>query len=391
MSHVLFVNIPALSHLYPTLPVVTELIRRGHRVSYAAAQERSDLLASIGARVLPYESSRPNDSDPAYRIYPPGEHMARGLHDFLTEAELTLPQLEQAILHDPPDLVLFDRLAFQGSILARKLGIPAVQMWPMMVAGPLWSWVNQQDLEHPLFLSYTIRLEKFLANQGLPITPEEFLTPPVRRHLVFVPRAFQINGDLFDESYSFVGPCLGDRPMQTVWEPRPGKDVLLITLGSLDNCHPDFYRGCFDAFAGTAWHVVMPIGSRFDPRLLGRVPANFEIAPTFPQLEVLRDAKVFVSHAGLGGVLEALHAGVPQVALPRTREQQANARRLAELGIGLHPAGLDGLREAVAQAAADALMAHRISALRDEVARTGGAARAADVIEDCLLLEGLPR
>jgi MGT family glycosyltransferase len=389
MSHVLFVNIPAVSHIYPTLPVVAELIRRGHRVSYATVAERASLLAAAGARVLPYESSRPNDSDPAYRIYPPGEHMARGLHDFLTEAELTLPQLEEAIADDPPDLLLFDRLAFAGSILARKLGIPAVQMWPMMVSGPLWSWVNQSDLEHPIFLSYTRRVEKFLADQGLPIAPEEFLTPPVIRHLAFVPRAFQINGEHFDESYSFIGPCVGNRPIQTQWKP-PGKDVLLITLGSLDNCHPDFYRECLRAFADTAWHVVMPIGSRFDPAQLGPVPVNFEIAPSFPQLEVLRHAKVFASHAGLGGVLEALHAGVPQVALPRTREQQANAHRLAELGIGV-VSTLDHLPGAVAAVAADPLMAQRISTLKHEVSQAGGAASAADVIENCLLIEGLAK
>jgi len=340
--------------------------------------------------VLPYETSRPGDSDPGYRIYPPAEHMARGLHDFLTEAEVTLPQLERRITSDPPDLILFDRLAFAGSILARKLGIASVQMWPMMVAGPHWSWVNQSDLEHPLFLSYTTRVEKFLANLGLPFPPEEFLTPPVRRQLAFVPRAFQINADQLDETYSFVGPCLDHRPMQTGWNPREGGRVLLISLGSLDNCHPAFYRACFEAFGGTDWHVVMPVGSRFDQEELGAIPANFEIAPSFPQLEVLKHAKVFVSHAGLGGLLEALHAGVAQVSLPRTREQQANAARLAELGAG-RVATIDGIAEAVASVAVDVLMAQRIAALREDLIHGGGAARAADVIEQCLLLEGLTR
>lgn len=390
MSHVAFVNIPALSHIYPTLPVVAELVRRGHRVSYAAATERTALVEAAGARALPYESTRPNDSDPGYRIYPPGEHMARGLHDFLTEVELALPQLEERFEDDLPDLILFDRLAFAGSVLARKLGVPAVQLWPMMVSGPHWSWVRESDLEHPLFLSYTTRVEKFLANQGFPLAPEEFLAPPVRGHIAFVPRAFQINADRLDETYSFVGPCLEHRPMQTDWTPPPGKEVLLITLGSLDNCHPDFYRACFTAFGGSRWHVVMPIGSRFDPTVLGPIPPNFAVAPAFPQLEVLKHAKVFVSHAGLGGVLEALSAGVPQVALPRTREQQANAQRLTELGIGA-TATIGDLAKTVADVSTDPLMAQRIAALRDELGQAGGAAKAADVIEECLLIGGFTK
>jgi UDP:flavonoid glycosyltransferase YjiC (YdhE family) len=47
------------------------------------------------------------------------------------------------------------------------------------------------------------------------------------------------------------------------------------------------------------------------------------------------DPDLFLTHAGFGGVREALSAGVPMVALPLFADQPANAKRLAELGVGV--------------------------------------------------------
>lgn len=383
MSHIAFFNIPAIGHLYPTLPVVTELVRRGHRISYTGVPDRAALIRKAGATVVPYESTRPDDTDPSYHAPRGDEYVAGTLLSFLVEGELTLPQLEPKLLADRPDLVVFDRMAFAGSTFARKHAIPAVQLWPMMISAPQWSWVKPEDLRHPTLLTYSARLEKFLANQGLPIRPEDFLNPAVACHLAFYPREFQSHGDIFDDSYRFVGPCLGARVDHPEWTPpSDGREVVLITMGTQGNLKPDFYRSCFDAFAGSRWHVVLVVGKRFDPAWLGNAPANFEVTPAAPQLEVLKHAHAFVSHGGMGGVMEAINAGVPHVALPGTREQEANAARIAELGLGVWLADRSGLRAAVDAVAADQTMRERIAAMQPLLA--GGVMRAADTLEECL-------
>ncbi|MDQ2883920.1 MAG: hypothetical protein M3Y48_22895 [Actinomycetota bacterium] len=50
---------------------------------------------------------------------------------------------------------------------------------------------------------------------------------------------------------------------------------------------------------------------------------------------LLPTCDLFVTHAGFGGVREALTAGVPMMALPLYAEQPANARRIVELGVGI--------------------------------------------------------
>lgn len=384
MKHIAFLNIPALGHLYPTLPLAAELVRRGHRVTYPAVAQRADLVRATGAAVVGYESTRPSDSDPAFQV---PRNISGSLLNFLIEAEQTLPQWEEALLPDRPDLVLFDRMAFAGGVLARKHGIPCVQLWPMLVSGPQWSWADPIDPEDPTWLAYQARLEKFLADQGLPVPAEDFLTPPVRRHIAFLPRAFQPHASAFGAEFEFVGPCLA--PRETAWQPPTGADdILLITLGTLNNLHLDFYRLCFEAFAGSRWRVVLPVGSRFPLDVLGRVPGNFEVLPSVAQLDVLSHAKAFVSHAGLNGVLEAVCAGVPQVAVARTPEQRANAARITELGLGvsLDPATMtaSALRESVDRAATDASISAAVGRLRREAIDSGGTLRAADVVQECL-------
>ena len=84
---------------------------------------------------------------------------------------------------------------------------------------------------------------------------------------------------------------------------------------------------------------------------LGAVPANVDVRAWFPQPAVLRHAAAFVSHAGMGSTMEALYYGVPLVCVPQMVEQEVNAARVAELGLGvrLDPEGLtaDDLRAAV--------------------------------------------
>ena len=140
-------------------------------------KDRDTLIGKTGATLIPYGSTRPNDADPSYAAPAGQEYIAGTLLSFLIEAERTLPQLEAALLADRPDLVVFDRMAFAGSVFARKHRLPAVQLWPMMVSGPQWSWVREEDLSHPTMAGYLAYLDLFLAGEGLQIDPASFLAP----------------------------------------------------------------------------------------------------------------------------------------------------------------------------------------------------------------------
>lgn len=391
--HIAFFNIPAVGHVYPTIAVVAELVRRGHRVSYASIDRRAGVLREAGATVVPYRSLRPADTDPDVRVPERASYISQSLLSFLDEAVATLPQIEPAFAGDLPDVVVYDRMSFAARVFATKYGLPTIQLWPMLVSNENWSMANATggfDDTHPTFVAYLEKLDAFLAANGVSTRPEEFLTTPVpRRHLAFYPRSFQYEGDRFDDSYAFVGPCVRRHTGNAPWRaPDDGRPVLLVTLGTVYNRHPEFYRLCLDAFADSAWHVVMAVGERTDPASLGPLPANAEVHQVVPQLEVLAATTVFLSHAGMGGVMEALAAGVPQVTAPQTLEQETNADRMTALGLGTRlPAGVpspSAVRETVEKVAADEHMARQVRAMRRDVLSAGGASRAADIVEQSM-------
>lgn len=384
-KHIAFFNIPAIGHIYPTLAVVAELVRRGHRVTYTTIDERRPLLESFGATVHSYRSLRPADSDPTPPVPPRSAYLSRTLLGFLDEATSVYAQLAPVYRDYPPDLVVFDRMAFAGRVLAEAMSLPSVQLWPMLVSNEHWS-MGTVDPDDPDIAAYAERLSSFLDAACPSLDPALFLSPSPSRHLAFYPRQFQYAGELFDQSYSFVGPCLRHPP--DLWRAPGDEPVLLVTLGTIYNANVEFYRCCADAFADSPWHVVMAVGQRIDLAELGALPSNVEAHRVVPQLDVLAAAEAVVCHAGMGGVMEAVNFGVPVLAVPQTLEQEANASRVEALNLGtrLSPDAVtpSAIRDAVEIMVKDPAIADGVVQLRRAIQASGGSPRAADVIEECL-------
>jgi MGT family glycosyltransferase len=390
--HIAFFNIPAVGHLNPTLPVVAELVHRGHRVSYASVERRAPVIEATGATLVPYRTTRPAESDPNMLLPSRETYLAEAMLNFVAEAEFTLPQLDAAFAADPPDLVLYDRLSFAGRIYAIRHRLPSVRLWPMLVSGEHWSLFRAApfDESHPLVARYRERLAALLERYGVEVPVDDFLDRPAPdADIAFFPRRFQYHGERFDDRYAFVGPCRQPRDPDPAWLPPAGHPpVLLVSLGSIYNNLPEFYRACVAAFAGSPWHVVLAVGERVDPADLAPLPDNIEVHRVVPQLDVLAAATVFLTHAGMGGLMEAMQAGVPVVTVPQTVEQESNAVRVEQLGLGLRldPAELTAtaLRAAVERVATGAGFAAQVAGVRRDIAAAGGAIRAADVVEALL-------
>lgn len=162
--------------------------------------------------------------------------------------------------------------------------------------------------------------------------------------------------------------------------------MLLVSLGSTFTKQPAFYRACIEAFGDLPdWHVVLQIGKFTDEAELGQVPANVEVHRWVPQLDILRRADAFITHAGAGGGQEGLATGTPMVAVPQAVDQFGNADMLQGLGVARHvpmeEADARTLRETVRALVEDPEVAARAEAIRAAMATEGGTRAAADLIE----------
>src|SRR4029077_14373323 len=77
------------------------------------------------------------------------------------------------------------------------------------------------------------------------------------------------------------------------------------------------------------------LADQIDPQQIGRVQSNAIIVKRAPQLDLLKQASVCITHAGLNTVLESLAQGVPQVAIPVTFDQPGVAARIMDKKTGV--------------------------------------------------------
>ena len=429
MAHVVVFTIPAQGHVTPTLAVVEELVRRGHQVTYLSTEEYAASVKAAGAEPLLYPTTwaanRATDGDG--EAEPPAEQPVPEPSEIVAWAPLvvlaeTLAQVQAAKEHfegTPPDLVLYDAVNYVvGRGLARLWDVPAVKLFTSFASHESFSLFGkltvgaEPDPQHIAVQEFARLTGEFLEAHGYPGVPAEELSD---RHedlsVVFVPRAFQIAPELFDDRYVFVGPALGDRGFQGAWQPpESGLPVVLLALGT-EEPRPTaaFFRSCVEAFRGEPWHLVLSTGN-VDPAELGPLPSNVEAHQRVPQLEVLRHASAFVSHAGMGSVMEALRFRVPLVTMPKVPEQAVVAARTTELGLGVFVSDKgvsDGgapvaerieelgisrftpftgdagewLVDAVRRVSSDAGIGERLAGMHGEVDGAGGARRAAEAVE----------
>ncbi len=390
-AHIAMFSIAAHGHVNPSIEVIRELVARGHRVSYAIPAAFAEKIAETGATPVIYTSTLPTDDEPEAW----GTELIDNLEPFLNDAIQVLPQLAAAFEGDEPDLVLHDITSYPAPVLAHRWGVPAVSLSPNLVA---WEGYEEEVAE-PMFAglkasergqAYYARFAAWLIENGLDGQIERLQSRP-RRSLVLIPEALQPHADRVDRSvHTFVGACQGDRSAtQGSWE-RPaaaeGKKVLLVSLGSAFTKQPAFYRACIDAFADLPdWHVVLQIGKFTDEADLGEIPANVEVHRWVPQLDILRQADAFITHAGAGGSQEGLATATPMVAVPQAVDQFGNADMLVSLGVARHVPMADAdaatLREAVLALVADPGVAARAEAVRAAMAAEGGTRQAADLVE----------
>ncbi|MFF4349409.1 macrolide family glycosyltransferase [Streptomyces sp. NPDC001530] len=394
MSHFLFMALPDRGHVYPHLAVVDELINRGHQVTYVTGPGMVEAVEATGATVVVYDSQFER-LDLLELAATEGSDVFLSL--FIDEGAAMIKVAEEHLGRERADVVAYDMFVLAaGRALARKWKVPAIRLTPVFASNDVFSVFPtiETDSDEPVEVppGFEVPMAKgaaLLRSQGIDDSIERFSAEIEAFNLVALPREFQFAGESFDERFVFTGPCLGDRAFLGEWKPSDdGLPVVLVSLGTVFNGQPEFFRACVEAFTGAPWHVVMTVGDGIDPADLGALPPNIEVHRWVPHLAVLEHAEVAVTHGGMGSVMEALYCGRPVVAVPCNSDVELQVQRITELGLGgvlsheeLTP---EGLRRLVTRLAEDEAVLAAVRAMRDHIHNAGGTQRAADEIEKYL-------
>jgi UDP:flavonoid glycosyltransferase YjiC (YdhE family) len=368
--HIAFYVEQLFGHIVPTLGIGLELLRRGHRVSYAVTERLAPMIRGIQATSVIIESSDVRDSagpilketDHKYWQLPDSE--LKTLFDEITRKRTShsLKQLESSFLDDRPDVIVHDDILDRGgSEFALKYHIPKVRHYPQFVDADM--------------------LDGFSNDEVI---------------LVSAPRFFHRTSALFDADERFK--CIGFIPegRKQAFEPwtplRSGRKQILISPTTGLFPQVDFCRMAIEASRNQPWDVVlslsasMDIKSLVDPKRLSDIPRNVHVNRSSSNLDVMETSCLYVGQGGQGGTLEAIFCGAPQILIPPTPFHHVVARRVTELGMGLwmplSDLSPERFVEYVAAALDDEVMLHRIATARDAMHHGQGAKLAADTIEE---------
>ncbi len=382
-AHIAMAGIPAVSHVLPSLEIIRELVDRGHRVTYAndPVDRVGELIALTGAELVPFTTTLPTGDEEW------ADDPVEGMDVFLDDAINSLPVIRDAYGNDRPDLFLYDIGGYAARVLAINWGLPSVQLSPTYVA-----WADYQDTvmewlrAQPGATEHFAKFDAWLAENGVTGLDHATFAGVPDRALAMIPREMQPFPDTVPDAVTFVGPCLGRREDQGSWtRPEGAERVLLVSLGSAFTRQPGFYRECVRAFGDLpGWHVVLQVGKYVSADELGEVPDSVEVHSWVPQLDILRQADAFVTHAGMGGSSEGLYTATPMIAVPLAADQFDNADRLQEVGaarrVDVGEATAETLRAALLDLVSDPRTAERLAGISARL-RAGGTAYAADLVE----------
>lgn len=323
--HIAVVSLGAFGHVNPTLELVTELVRRGVRVTYFCTEAFRPIVEPTGARFVAVPSwmeahageTGADKSDVAATVP----------FLFLHEAQAYLEPVLAVLKEDRPDAIVHDFAGIAGTLAADVLRVPNVMLYT----------------SYPANGEYSVA-DGFVAKYGCrKMTVKEIFDGRGDLNLVMMQKRLVPHSESFDDSFVFTGVQIGKRTAFGSWQaPQDGKPLLYSSLGTAFNNWPEYYPILFDAVRDLDIHVFAALGS-IDPASLRDVPANVELGQMVPQLDILSQASVFITHAGMGGTGEAIYYGVPMIAIPQMEEQAVTAGQIEKLGLGIAFHGKDGV------------------------------------------------
>ena len=159
------------------------------------------------------------------------------------------------------------------------------------------------------------------------------------------PKVLDTPGRKYSDKFVFGGSHVyGGRNDGNVFTIKAKAEQMIIycSLGTWSTKHlkkkerTRFYRQLLDVFAEqNDLYLVLSVPKQDQFHDMFALPGRVEVHDYVPQLSVLKQCAVFITHGGISSLREAVHAGVPMIVLPGKMDQPGNAARVECYKLGV--------------------------------------------------------
>ena len=398
-------NLPG--HLNPMTALAPHLQARNHEIVFLYSTEANGLPFVPGPEKDHINENRTEQS----KRY--GEDALRtGVRQVLAQTETILKSLPEIVRTNGVDALLVDTVQFYAELGPMQLGMPYVHVanglhWDYSGYTPLcvYGWPhettpaalarNREGVAKwaEVFRSANGGTRAHAESVGLEIDWNDLSsTVSPWASVSQTPRAFDFESSHWPSQFHHTGPFHDGRGREKVdfpWERLTGEPLIYASMGTILNGRVDVFQTIVAALVKNKnLQLVLSIGDQVDPKRIGPVPSNAIIVKRAPQLELLKQASVCITHAGLNTVLESLAQGVPQLAIPIAYDQPGVAARIAQKQTGvvtsLDKLTADHLSTLLNEVLINVTYRDNACKLQKAIAEANGLSVAADLIEEAL-------
>lgn len=374
-AYIAFFSSPIAAVVNPVLPLLSALVRRGHRVIYATSEPFVSRAAATGAEVVPYRFGALTAQNVDQTAY-------------CRLAINTLAAFDRFSDGRRPDAVAYDFGAIAGPVLSHRWGVPAIRTTSNFAFSR--SYIDAQILVPYMRERALVRndgADKFLNAHG--VQSRDYIFHREKLNLHLFPREFEPSTDALDQSCFHVGRCAGEQAGFGVWR-RPASCTVPIILVAPSRSYArgvDYYRLCIEALSKIRCHVILSIDDAHDAAALRPLPDCFEIVQKVSHTKIMPHVNLVVGMAGITTSAEAAYHGLPLIMTScGAPELEWSADNLMRLGIGVHirneEMNAERIRDVVEHVLVDRLILSNVRKLQQSVRRQPGAEEAANEIEE---------
>ncbi len=399
-----------------------ELLQRGHRVVFAAEASwtgKLEVLGFVEDLVDLAPPPEPGDAEqdagqfwtdfiretsPEFRK-PTIEQLSTFVQPtwqaLIDGAKYCEPQLREIVERQRPDVVIEDNVnCFPALVTADAPFVRIMSCNPLEVRGtdvpPVFSGYPSDDrtgwdefraeynrTHRPMWEEY----DEWVRSCGAPpLADLDFIHTSDHLNLYLYPEAVDYTdrrplGASWHRLDSSVRST--DQSFEVPESLRDGSGSLIyLSLGSLGSADVELMQRLVDVLSRSPHRFIVSKGPQHDQYDLAD---NMWGAQQVPQISVMPEVDLVITHGGNNTTTESFHFGKPMIVLPLFWDQYDNAQRVHETGAGIrldtYRFSDEQLHGAIERLLADAPLRDRIVGIGSQVRGRSGIQRAADLLE----------
>jgi len=393
---------PARGHLYPIVPIMSELAARGHHVSVCTLADELGHLTRLGIDGSAIDPVVERCQIEDWRERSPRRAALSVLKTFTERARGEAPDLARAIDRCDPDVLLIDVNCWGAATVAEASGLPWAVYSPYLLPLPSRDappfGLGLRPMGGPIGTirdAIIGRVSSATFDRAVMPTVNTLRAghglPALRRYsdvLARAPLLLALTAEGFEyprgdwpANVRLIGAVNWSPPLPApAWLADLSDPLVLVTCSTERQRDKRLLHVALEALPAAGMSVVGTAAAH-DPREFSAPPGS-RVVRFLPHEAVLRRAACVVCHGGMGITQKALSAEVPVVVVPCGRDQLDTARRVevAEAGVRLSARRLTPARivDAVRTAIERRAGAQRVSRA---YSTAGGPAAATEAIE----------